>query len=186
MVAEWVGVDGIGGIDGSTSAGGEGALADSCAGDDAAARRRWLREMPSVAVLRRRSGSMDGVDEVHGDVGEDRVLGSGVRPRPANGSRVGPPRRNSSPSSEHGALGRGSQALSAGSRLRSKAIILATNNVEQATDVTCRNLPEHAILLSTTSSRVLTEFRRDGITPELLATYRYAPPWTVSENVRLR
>ena len=80
--------------------------------------------------------------------------------RPANGSRVGPPRRNSSPSSEHGALGRGSQALSAGSRLRSKAIILATNNEEQATDVTYRNLPEHAILLSTTSSRVLTEFRR--------------------------
>ena len=77
-------------------------------------------------------------------------------PGPRTVIAVGPPRTDSECRIIDGALGRGSQALSAESTLRSKAVILATNNEEQATDVTCRNLPEHAILLSTTSSRVQT------------------------------
>ena len=48
-------------------------------------------------------------------------------------SRLTLHRRNSSPSSEHGALGRGSQALSAGSTVRSK-IAFSNNNEEQGTD----------------------------------------------------
>ena len=126
MVAEWVGVDGIGGIGEAVEAGGDGAAAAGCVGDEAAARCVECTGSSAAAARRPRLRTVlvkfTVMSEKMGFLAPERG------PGPRTVVAVGLPRGNSSASSVDGALGSGSQAHSAGSKLRSKVVMLATKN----------------------------------------------------------
>ena len=102
--------------DGSSAAGGEGALADGCAGDDAAARRRWLSAKPSAAVSRCPPLRWTVLVKSTVMLTEMVFMTPERGPGPRTVVAVGPPRENSAPEGRFSeALGRETQAISAGS-----------------------------------------------------------------------